>query len=96
MAKSEPWPNENTPIFNGLKLPISQDIPSDRLSNIYLGDMVVISTGKRCTVAFGVELAFKDTRPWWCPKWLMKKVKKHIVKLKVKNSRFGLQNDPKT
>lgn len=55
------------------------------------GNVVCRSNGLK--VGFSVYFALCDDRPWWCPRWLMEKIKKRIVKIRVRDMRaFGTQD----
>lgn len=41
------------------------------------GNCIVESSGR--TIAWSLWVALADDKPWWCPCWLMEKIKKHIL-----------------
>lgn len=36
-------------------------------------------------ISWTLWIALCDDHPWWCPRWLMERIKKHILKIHVKD-----------
>lgn len=54
------------------------------------GNVIACSNGTQ--ISYSVYFALCDDKPWWCPRWLMEKIKKRIVKISIQDMKVSVSD----